>query len=336
MQVDLVDAATGRQLWGQSVSNALPQSYFGQANDRAGSDGEAQAEAISGDEQHELTKRDTTNAEAYQFYLRGRYYWNNRTPGRFGKSHERISAGGGARSRLRAGLCGLADCYSILEDYTGAEGGIEKAKGYAERALQLDDSLAETHASLGNVYHNVWRWVEAEREFKRAIELNPKYPTARHWYGNFLRDLGRNDEAMAEMRRAQELDPLSPIINQNVALNYAFRGELDKAARHYEKIIELNPDFPGAHAQLGFYVYLRQERFDAAIAEIQQGVELSRRSSWWLAYLANAYGKAGQPDAASMIIQELLQRHDKNEANGYVFALAYAGLGDLDKSLFLV
>jgi len=333
VQVDLVDASTGAQLWGQeyerSVSDVLTvkQAIAREVTEKL-------RLKLSGEQQQQITKRDTANAEAYQFYLRGRYYWNNRTPADLEKAIGEFQQAVERDPGYALAFVGLADCYSILEDYTGAEGAIEKAKAYAERALQLDASLAEAHASLGNVYHNMWRWVEAEREFQRSITLNPKYPTARHWYGNLLRDLGRIEEAMAEMKRAQELDPLSPIINQNVARGYAFRGEFDQAARQFEKIIELNPSFPGAHAQLGFFVYLRQERFDEAIAEIQKAVELSRRSSWWLASLANAYGKAGQQDAALMITQELLQRHERNEANAYVLAFACAGLGDLDKVFF--
>jgi len=330
VQVDLVDAATGAQLWGKeyerkasdvlSVKQAITREVTENLKLR-----------LSGEQQQQLTKRDTTNPEAYQFYLRGRYFWNKRTADGIKKAVEEFQQAIDRDPNYALGYVGLADCYSILNDYTGADGGAENAKAYAERALQLDDSLAEAHASLASVYDNEWRWGDAEREFKRSIELNPNYPTARHWYGTFLRDAGRTDEAMAEMKRAQELDPLSPIINQNVALLYVFQGELDKAAEQYEKIIELNPSFPGAHAQLGFYVYLIQERFDDAIAKIHKGVDLSGRSSWLLASLANAYGKAGKKDAALMVIQELLPRHEKHEANEYVLAIAYAGLGDPDK-----
>jgi TolB-like protein len=334
VQVDLVDATTGAQLWGQvyerRVSDVLSvkQAIAREVTEKL-------RLKLSVEQQQQITKRDTTNAEAYQFYLRGRYYWNNRTPADLEKAIAEFQQAVERDPGYALAFVGLSDCYSILEDYTGADGGMEKAKAYADRALQLDNSLAEAHASLASVYQNSWRWAEAEQGFKRSLALNPKYPTARHWYGTLLRDLGRIDEAMAEMTRAQELDPLSPIINQNVALLYGFRDELDKAAEQYEKIIELNPNFPGAHGQLGFYVYLRQGRFDEAIAEIQKAVELSRRrNSWWLASLANAYGKGGQPDAALMIIQELLQRYEKNEANAYVLAIACAGLGDLDKVFF--
>ena len=141
----------------------------------------------------DLTQRDTTNPEAYQFYLRGRYYWNKRTAENLKKAMEQFQQAADKDPNYALAYVGLGDSYVLLENYAGtpASETLPKAKAFAERALQLDSSLAEAHTSLGYIYNNLWRWKEAEEEFKRAIKLNPNYPTAHHWYSLCLLDLGR-------------------------------------------------------------------------------------------------------------------------------------------------
>src|SRR5262249_55153588 len=149
--------------------------------------------------------------EAYQFYLRGRYYWNKRTAGNIRKAMEQFQQAADKDPNYALAYVGLADCYTNLEEYAGAPASetYSRGKAFAERALALDDSLAEAHTSLADALHYLWHWREAEEEFKRAISLNPNYPTAHQWYSNLLRDTGRFDEALSEGKRAHELDPLS-------------------------------------------------------------------------------------------------------------------------------
>ena len=187
IQVDLVDAVTGAQLWGEeyerkvsdivSVKQAIAREVTEKLRLR-----------LSGEEQRRLVKRDTTNAEAYQFYLRGRYFWNKRTADGLKKAIEQFQQAIDHDPNYALGYVGLADCYLVSEEYAGvpANETLSKARAAADRALQIDDSLAEAHTSSAMIYQQQWRWADAEEEFKRAISLNPNYPTAHHWFAIYF------------------------------------------------------------------------------------------------------------------------------------------------------
>ena len=227
---------------------------------------------------------------------------------------------------------GLADCYMLLEQYAGTPSSeaAPKARAAAERALAIDDSLAEAHTSLAFHYHQAWRWEESEKEFKRAISLNPNYPTAHHWYQILLRSLGRDDEALAEIKRAQELDPLSPVLEVNIGLVYTLKGDLDSAMEHARRLVQLDPNFPLAH-QISGVVYLEQRRYADAIAEFQQNVA-NDRSAYSLSYLGHAYAMAGRRDEALAVLKELEGKYNKRESLAQYVAAVYAGLGDKDQA----
>src|SRR5262249_52721614 len=148
------------------------------------------------------------------------------------------------------------------------------AKLLAQRALQLDGSLAEAHTSLAFAYHQLWQWDEAEAGFKHSIEMNPNYATTHHWYSLHLNDIGRFDDALTEIKRAQELDPISLIITLNLAQIYINRGDINSAVEQATRLLELDPNFPRGHETQGM-VYLEQGRYAEAIAELQQAVDLS-------------------------------------------------------------
>ena len=175
---------------------------------------------LSGEEQRQLTKSDTTSAEAYQFYLRGRYYWNKRSAEGLRKAIEQFQQAIDGDPNYALAYVGLADGYLQLEQYAGVKASeiVPKARAAADRALQLDDSLSEAHASSASIYQKQWRWAEAEEEIKRAISLNPNYPTLHHWYAYYFYVKRQFNDAMREIKRAHELDPLSPVISENVAL----------------------------------------------------------------------------------------------------------------------
>lgn len=332
VQVDLVDATTGAQLWGKeyerkasdilSVKQAITREVTENLRLR-----------LSGEQQQQLTRRDTTNAEAYQFYLRGRYYWNKRTADGLEKAINEFQQAIDRDPNYALGYVGLADCYLLLEDYADvpANEALPKARAAVERALQIDETLAEAHTSLASVYEESWNWKKSEEEYKRAISLNPNYPTARHWYSIHLKVTGRLDDALTEIKRAQELDPLSVIINHNVAVTYLVKNDLDLAIEQFKKAIELDPSFPAVHQYLGF-AYLKQRRYDDAVAEFQKAVELSRGLSRMLGGLGYCYAVTGRRAEASKILKELEEKYNNRESTAVPLAVLYAGLGDKNQA----
>ncbi len=332
IQVDLVDATTGAQLWGEEyerrVSDVLSvkQTIAREVTEKL-------RLRLSGEEQQRLVKRDTTNAEAYQSYLRGRYFWNKRTADGIRKAIEQFQQAIGRDPNYALGYVGLADCYVVLEVYAGAPASesLPKARAAVDRALQLDDSLSEAHTSSAYTYQMQWRWSEAEAEYKRALSLNPNYPTVHHWFSIYFRARGQFDDAMREIKRAQELDPLSSVLSSNVAETYLLKDDLGSAIEQSQRIIELDPGFPGTHFTLGS-AYLKQRRYGEATAEFQKSVELSARASQWLAFLGHCYAVAGKRTEALQILKELEERYTRREAIGQFLARVYAGLGDKDQA----
>lgn len=315
IQVDLVDASTGAQLWGQEyerkVSDVLSVKQI-----IAREVTEKLRLRPSGEDQRRLVKRDTTNAEAYQSYLRGRYFWNKRTAEGIKKAIEQFQQAIDGDPNYALGYVGLADCYTALEQYGNVPSSesLPKARAFVDRALQLDDSLGEAHASSAIIYQNQWRWVEAEEEFKRAINLNPNYPTAHHWFSQYFRLKRQFDDSMREAKRAQELDPLSLIISQNVAVEYLLKNDLNSAIEQCKRIIELDPSYSGAREKLG-WSYFKQRRYEEATAEFQKAVELWR-SSRHLGSLGYCYAVAGRRAEAFAILKELEVMYARREAIG--------------------
>ena len=332
VQVDLVDAVTGSQLWGQEYERklvdvlAVKQALVREVTEKL-------RLKLTGEQQQRLTQRDTTNPEAYQFYLRGRYYWNKRTAENLTKAMEQFQQAADKDPNYALAYVGLSDSYVLLENYAGtpANETLPKAKAFAERALQLDNSLAEAHTSLGYVYNGLWRWEEAEQEFKRAIELNPNYPNAHHWYSLCLLDLGRIAEAKAEIKRAHELDPLSLIIGTTVTYAYLAEGDAKFAGAQSKKVVELDPNFSRGHEYLGL-AYLKEARYSEAIAELQKAVELSGRERWPLRDLGYGYAISGKRAEAEAIIKELVGKYENGRALGQDLAAVYAGLGEKDQA----
>ena len=336
IQVDLVDASTGAQLWGKDYNRkisdvlAIKQEISREITEKL-------RLRLSGEEQKQLTRHDTTDSEAYQSYLRGRYYWNQRTAegikramGEFQKAIEHDPA-------YALGYVGLADCYTLLEENAGvpARESLPKARAAVDRALQIDDSLAEAHTSSAMVYQHLWRGPEAEAEYQRAISLNPNYPTAHQWYSNYLFATRRFDDALREGKRAQKLDPLSPIISHNVAYIYLLRNDLDSAIEESKRILELAPSFSPALNDLG-WAYLKQRRYEEATAEFQKAVESSRRAGGSLGNLGYCYAVSGRRAEALGVLKELEERYAKGEAVGTYLAGVYGGLGEKDKAFALL
>lgn len=336
VQVDLVDATTGAQLWGEDYERKfsdiilVKQAIVREITEKL-------RLKVSGEEQQRLARRDTTNADAYQSYLRGRYFWNKRTAEGLTKAVEQFQQAIDRDSNYALGYVGLADCYTLMEENGGvpASESLPKARAAADRALQLDDSSAEAHTSSAMTYQHLWRWDEAEAEYQRAISLNPNYPTAHQWYSNYLFGMRRFGDALKEGIRAQELDPLAPIITHNVAYVYLLMNNSDAALAESRKILELAPDFPPALNDLG-WVYLKQRRYEDATVQFQKAVESSGRGASSLGNLGYCYAISGKHAEALRIVMELEERYAKGEAVGIYLAGVYAGLGDKDHAFALL
>jgi eukaryotic-like serine/threonine-protein kinase len=330
--VELLDVRDNKQIWGDQYNRKLADA-LGMQQEISREISERLRTKLSGEEQKQLIRRDTSNPEAYAFYLKGRYYWNKRTAENVRKAMEQFQQAADKDPNYALAYVGLSDCYSLLELYVGtpASETIPKAKAFAERALQLDNSLAEAHTSLGFAYDSLWQWEKAEEEFKRALELNPSYATAHQWYGLLLLDKGRLDEALTEMKRAQELDPLSQIIGQNVVQAYLARGDVNSAIEQAKKVIDLDPNSPRGHSQLGL-AYLKRGNHAEAIGELRKAVELTKRERRPLSDLGYAYAILGRRTEALAILKELETKYERHEALGQDFAAVYAGLGDKDQA----
>ena len=288
---------------------------------------------LSGAEEAKVTNPSTVSPEAYQAYLKGRYYWNRRTAENIRKAIEQFKAATDRDPNYALAYVGLADCYVVLNYYAGTPTSeiVPQGRAYAERAIALDGQLAEPHVSLGQVNKLAWQWAESEREFKRAIELNPNYATAYHWYSLLLRGLGQMDEGDAMIRRAQERDPLSIVIGSNITTMYLLKNDLSAGIETALKYIELDPNFSDTYSVLGL-AYLKQGRYAEAIANMEKAVELSNRDSFTLENLGYGYGVTGKRSEALAIAREMEEKYARKESSGRYVASVYAGVGDKDKA----
>jgi TolB-like protein/Tfp pilus assembly protein PilF len=288
---------------------------------------------LSGAEEQNVAKSYTANSAAYQLYLKGRYYWNKRTAENIRKAMEQFQQAADTDPNYALAYSGLADCYVVFGDYTGAPETetVPKVQAFAKRALALDGSLVEAQTALAYSYQQLWQWDDAEREFKRAIELDPNYATARHWHSLLLMETGRFDEGLREIKRAQELDPLSPIISYNVALSYLVAGDVNACIEQSKRVIDLDPNFPRAHQSLG-QAYLKQNRYEEAMAEFQRAVDLSPNDRQSLRDLGYGYAVGQKRDTALAIVKELKAKYEKGEAYPQDIAAVYVGLGEMDQA----
>ncbi len=289
---------------------------------------------LSGADESRLTKRYTENPEAYQLYLKGRFFLNKRTEEAINKAIPYFQQALEKDPNYALGYVGLADAYALLAALfeTSPQESFPKSKSAAKRALELDETLAEAHASLaGALFFYDRNFPEAEREFQRAIELNPNYATAHHWYGvTYLAKMERFDEAIAELKRAQELDPLSLIINADLGNTYIQAHQYDKAIEQLQKTIEMDQSFYFAHWQLGVAHEMKGD-FKNAIAEFQKARQLND-DPWVLALLGHISATTGRRDEALKILDQLKQISKRRFVKAYSFALVYAGLGEKDQA----
>jgi TolB-like protein/lipoprotein NlpI len=333
ISVDLIDVRNKKTLWGEQFQRKMSDLLTTQ-NEIAAAIADKLQLRLSGSESKEIAKQYTSNNEAYQLYLQGRFFWNKRNSENLKKATELLRAATEKDPNFALAYAGLADCYAVSYYYVGERPReiMPLAKTYAAKAIELDPTLAEPHATLGLVHWLLdWNSATAQKEFQRAIELNPNYPTAHHWYSRYLRAIGRMDDAFQEIKRAEQLDPLSLVIINNVAEIHIDRGDLNAASKECQRLNELDPNFWAAHQTHGI-VLVKQGRYDEALAEAQKSVQLANRSNASLALLGYVYGKLNKRADAETVIKELEQRYAQQLADGRDLAVVYAGLDDKDKT----
>ncbi len=332
LTLELVDTETLNSIW-SNVYNRKQADLVSLQSEIARDVATKIKSKLSGVEETKVTKTGTADPEAYQAYLKGRYFWNQRTTNNLNKAIEQFKIATDRDPDYALAYTGLADCYVLMNFYAGIPNTetVPKAMEYAERAIAIDDSSGESHASLAQVYRQSWRWKDSEREFKRAIELNPNYATAYHWYSRLLREVGRFDESEAIIYKAKELDPLSSVIAVNISEILQIKNDYKASVEYSLKIIELDPDFPAAYRTLGLS-YLKLGRKSEGVAALEKEAELRGRSGLSLGPLGYAYAVTGRRAEATAIVKELEEKFARNEASGRDVAAVYAGLGDKDKA----
>lgn len=329
LETELVDVGRGSQLWGQRYERNM--------SDIPGLQQQLSRDIVTnlrvhlvGDEQNKLLHPYSASPAAYELYLKGRFLAGKRTKQGLEQGIDYFQQAIGVDAKYALAYAGLADCYSLLDDWgeTAPRDSFPKARAAADKAIGLDDSVAEAHVSLAMVRELYdWDWIGAEQEFKHAIELNPNYPTAHQWYGLMLANLGRFPEAEAEVKRAQQLDPLSPIINMAVAEVYTWERRYDQSIEQYKKVIALDPSFALAYGNVA-NAYEQKHRYNEAVNAIQQEWNLHGDPSFAHA-IERAYSNSGYSAVIRQELNHSLQERAKGQyADPVDIAGSYAQLGD--------
>jgi TolB-like protein/Flp pilus assembly protein TadD len=330
IQSDLVDVNNGSQLWGGQYNRPLADILAVQ-DEISGEIFEKLRLRLTGEEKKRATKRYTENAEAYQLYLRGRYYWNQGTVAGFKKAIEYFQDASTQDPKYALAHAGLADSYLFLGSYFVEA--IPEAKAAALKALELDRTLAEAHVSMGHIKLWLdWDWPAAELEFKQGIALNPSSALAHNQYGMYLAAMGRLDDAIAEVKLAQELDPLSPIVNTDLGWYLLYAGRGSDAVQQFRKTLELDANYLAARWGLGA-AYTQQQLYAQAIEELKKAVTLSEGSPVPMGHLGFVYGLNKAAAEARQTLADLSTLATRQYVPSSTFALVHAGLGDKVRAL---
>ena len=331
---ELVDVATGSQLWGAQYDRKPGDIFVVQDEISSEISGKLRLR-LTRAEKKQLTKRHTHDVEAYRLYLKGRHHWNRWTEEGFYKAIEHFQQAVDSDPSYALAYAGLADCYVLLgwNSYLPPKEAFPKGKAAANAALKLDPDLAEAHTPLAAVlWLDDWAWEKAETEFKRSLELSPTYPTANHWYAECVMTMGRHEEAMVRIKKSQDLDPLSLIISVAVGWAHYFARRYDEAIEQLRRTIDLDPNYPVTYWILG--LLLRKTGcYEQAITEGEKGVKLSGGSPLMRAALANTLGAAGRTKEALQILDELTELAKQRYVAPYYFAGIYIGLGENERAM---
>ena len=327
----LIEASSDKHLWSQSYEGELRDTLALQ-NQVARAVADQIRINLNAQERTALKSVRVVNPQAYESYLKGRYFWNKRTADALRVALAYFNQAIDEDPKYAEPYSGLADTYALLGDWQYAamtpKEALPKAKAAATKALELDSTLGEAHNSLAFCLDGFdWDFDSAGKEFRRAIELNPGYATAHHWYAWHLSLVGQNEEAIVEMKKAESLDPLSIIINADLAELLVLAHYYDESIRQSRKTIEMDPAFALAHNQLG-QAYLQKQMPHEAITELQKAVQLSAGSPTCIANLARAYAASGKKSEAVKLLSDLKKRSNASYSHASEIAVVYAALDD--------
>ena len=326
IHVQLIDARTDTHLWAQTYDRSVSDVFTIQGEIAQAVVQHLQA-TLTKSEKNAFANRPTANFKAYEAWLEGRYFWNKRTPDGYQQALARFRTAIEIDPGYAEAYVGLADANAFLaaHDMPDQREAATRVRELLDKALELDPTLGEAHASLGLLaMNNDWDWAKAESEFKRAIELNPNYATAHQWYGEFLAYMGRFDQAIAAITRAHELDPLSAIINTDAGKIRTLARRYDDAITHYQAALKIDPDFAQAHGLLGL-VYAYQGKYRMAVEELQK-VRDWQTGPAYLAWLANVHAMAGNQAEARQTIERLGELERQSYVSPFWMASAWAAV----------
>jgi DNA-binding winged helix-turn-helix (wHTH) protein/TolB-like protein len=338
--VRLIHTATKSQIWAGQFDEKLTD-VFTMQDAISAQVAQSLSLNLSDLEQQRINKKYTEDVEAYQVYLKGRYFLNKQTREDLQKTIEHFEQAIRLSPNYALAYAGLADVYANWAYRSGTsesrERNYKRAKTAALKAIEIDGDLAEAHASLGFILRSAdWDWIESERSLKRAIELNPNYPTAHHYYATLLATLGRTDEALTEITTAQRLDPLSLLINADLAEMYIFARRPEQAIEVATKALEMNHDFMRLHLML-MWAHLEARMLDDAIREAKSTPENEGRDTIFpMSILSCAYANAGQLSEAWQVAERLLVLADQYSPALVQAAATCSWLGDNDHAFALI
>jgi serine/threonine protein kinase/TolB-like protein/Flp pilus assembly protein TadD len=332
ISAELVDVRGNRQIWGSQYTRKVDD-ILAMQEEISREISEKLRLQMTGADKQRLNRRQTVDSAAYQLYLQGRYQWNKRTLEGLQQSIDYFQQAIQKDSRYALAFAGQADAYALLADFNvlPAREVLPKVKSAAAEALQLDDTLAEAHTSLGWAQFHDLDWTGAEKEFKRAIELNASYPTAHSWYGEYLMAQGRFDRALEEMTRAYQLDTLSPVLNLALGYRFYYAHEYAQAIEQCQKVLAMDANFAPAHVYLG-RAYEQKPAFPEAIAELRKALDISEGDTNELAALGQAYAVSHQEGEARKILDQLKERSQQTYVQPMWIAVIHLGLGEKDQA----
>jgi TolB-like protein/DNA-binding winged helix-turn-helix (wHTH) protein/Flp pilus assembly protein TadD len=332
----LIEAPADRQLWAESFEGDLRDTLALQRSVARTIAGQIRG-ALGGQEQAALDKSKAMNPEAYEAYLKGRYFWNKRSGDGLRKAIAYFSHAIEADPNYAEAYSGLADAYALSGDWEygvlSPQEAFGQARAAAAKALTLDNSLGEAHTSLAfalDLYG--WDWQAAEKEYEQAIRLSPSYSTLHLWYAWHLMVVGRTSEGILELRKAESLDPLSLIVSADLADALCIARLYDESVEQSRKTLELDQNFAVGHYELG-QALVQKQSANEAIVEFRKAIALSGHSGAFDSNLAYAYAVSGQKDEATKILAELAATSDKTHSADANIALIYVGLGDNDQAM---
>jgi len=334
INVQLVDVHKDEPLWSQSYDRKL-EDIFAIQSDIASKVAEALQVHILAQEKQRIDKKATENVESYTLYLKGLHHKGERTGEGYQKAIQYFDEALKKDPRFASAYAGLAECYDLMGDegYLPPKESFPKAEEFARKALALDDSLAEAHATLGAVMQNYhYNQQAAEEEFRHALDLNPNYGRVCNSYGAYLACMGRLDEAVAEIGRAQELNPLALEVNNCAAVIFNCVNEFDKSVEACETMLRIDENFLPAYQDLA-EAYLERSRFDDAVEVLQKALQISKGAAPVKARLGFAYARAGRIEAARGVLQELEEDSRQRYVTPVAFAIVHCGLGEKDESI---